>query len=91
VTRLRPDVEDDVDALLKRYQQVVSAIHDELFTVVAIVRGEDVRGLARREAAGLIDRLGAFGNLNAAHDAVSDLFAGHEGVCRCLERRSSWD
>ena len=59
VTKLPPDVEDDLDAFLKRYEQLVNTIQDELFKVVAIVGGEDVRGLARREMAELMDRLGA--------------------------------
>jgi uncharacterized protein YutE (UPF0331/DUF86 family) len=59
VTALPPDVEDDLDAFLKRYEQLVNAIQDELFKVVAIVGGEDVRGLARREVAELMARLGA--------------------------------
>lgn len=59
VTALPPDVEDDLDAFLKRYEQLVNTIQDELFEVVAIVGGEDTRGLARREVAELMDRLGA--------------------------------
>ena len=59
VTALPPDVEDDLDAFLKRYEQLVNTIQDELFKVVAIVGGEDTRGLARREVAELMDRLGA--------------------------------
>ena len=59
VTALPPDVEDDLDAFLKRYEQLVNTIQDELFKVVAIVGGEDVRGLARREVAELMDRLDA--------------------------------
>jgi uncharacterized protein YutE (UPF0331/DUF86 family) len=59
VTALPPDVEDDLDAFLKRYEQLVNAIQDELFKVVAIVGGEGVRGLARREVAELMARLGA--------------------------------
>ena len=37
VTALPPEVEDDLDAFLKRYEQLVNAIQDELFKVVAIV------------------------------------------------------
>ncbi len=59
VTALPPDVEDDLDAFLKRYEQLVNTVQDELFKVVAIVGGEDVRGLARREVAELMERLGA--------------------------------
>ena len=36
-----------------------SATVDELFKVVAVIGGEDIRGLARREVAELMDRLGA--------------------------------
>ena len=58
LTALPPDVEDDVDAFLKRHEQLVNTIQDELFKVVAIVGGKDVRGLARREVAELMDRPG---------------------------------
>lgn len=56
---LDPDVEDDLDAFLKRYEQLVNTIHDELFTVVAMVGHEDIRALARREVSELMERLGA--------------------------------
>src|SRR5262249_34885513 len=59
VTALSPEVEDDLDAFLKRYEQLVNAIQDELFKAVAIVGGEDLRSLSRREVAELMDRLGA--------------------------------
>jgi hypothetical protein len=39
VTALPPDVEDDLDAFLKRYEQLINAIQDELFKIVAIVGG----------------------------------------------------
>jgi hypothetical protein len=56
---LAPEVEDDLDAFLKRYEQLVSVIQDELFKAVAILGGEEIRGLARREVTELMDRLGA--------------------------------
>ncbi len=115
VTALPPEVEDDLDAFLKRYEQLVNAIQDELLKVVAIGGGEDIRNLARREVAELMERLGALpsaasfralvairnriahvypdeperqaANLNAAYEAVPDLFAAYEGVRRYLERR----
>jgi uncharacterized protein YutE (UPF0331/DUF86 family) len=58
VRALPPEVEDDLDAFLKRYEQLVNAMQDELFKVVAIVGGEDIRGLAQREVAELMGRLG---------------------------------
>ena len=59
VSALPPEVEDDLDAFLKRFEQLVNTIQDELFKVVAVIGGEDIRGLARREVAELMDRLGA--------------------------------
>jgi len=59
VRALPPEVEDDLDAFLKRYERLVNATQDELFKVVAIVGGEDIRGLARREVAELMGRPGA--------------------------------
>lgn len=56
---LSPDVEDDLDAFLKRYEQLVSIIQDELFTAVSTLGGEEIRGLSRREVTELMDRLGA--------------------------------
>ncbi|MET0852937.1 MAG: hypothetical protein ABW020_17495 [Candidatus Rokuibacteriota bacterium] len=59
MTALPPDVEDGLDAFLKRYEELVNALQDELFKAIAIVGGEDTRGLARREVVELMDRLGA--------------------------------
>lgn len=59
VGALTPEIEDALDAFLKRYEQLVTAVQDDLFTAVAILGGEDVRGLARREVFELMDRLGA--------------------------------
>lgn len=59
IAALPAEVEDGVDAFLKRYEQLVNAIQDELFKAVAIAGGEDLRGLARREVTELMARLGA--------------------------------
>ncbi|MCI0548479.1 MAG: hypothetical protein L0027_14485 [Candidatus Rokubacteria bacterium] len=59
VRTMDPELEDDLDAFLKRYEQLVNALQDELFKAVAIVGEEDIRGLARREVSELMDRLGA--------------------------------
>jgi hypothetical protein len=57
VTALPPEVEDDLDPFLERYEQLVNAIRDELLKAIAIVGGEDIRSLSRREAAELMERL----------------------------------
>lgn len=59
IRSLTAEVEDDLDAFLKRYEQLVTAIQEELFTSVAILGGEDIRRLARREVSELMERLGA--------------------------------
>ncbi len=56
---LPTDAEDDIDAFLKRFEQLVNAIQDEAFKAVAVLGGEDIRGLARREITELMERLGA--------------------------------
>ena len=52
--------EDDLDAFMKRFEQPASVVQDELFPAVALVGGEEVRALACREIAELMERLGAF-------------------------------
>jgi hypothetical protein len=54
-----PELEDDLDAFLKRYEQLVGTVQDELFKAVAVVGNEDIRSLARREVCELTERLGA--------------------------------
>jgi uncharacterized protein YutE (UPF0331/DUF86 family) len=54
-----PEAEDDLDAFMKRFEQMVSALQDELFTAIALVGGEDTRSLSRREVTELMERLGA--------------------------------
>jgi len=62
VTALPPDAEDDLDAFLKRYEQLVNTIQDELFKVVAIVGG--------RQAGNLNAAYEAVSDLLAAHEGV---------------------
>lgn len=59
VKSLPPDVEDDIDAFLKRFEQLVTAIQDQAFKAIAVLGGEEIRDLARREVAELMERLGA--------------------------------
>lgn len=53
------ETEDDLDAFLKRFEQLVTITQDELFKGIAVLGGEDIRGLARREVSELMERLGA--------------------------------
>src|SRR5262245_60113281 len=77
---LPPDVEDDIDAFLKRYEQLVGTIQEELFKAIAILGAEDVRSLACREVAELMARLGAissadrFGELVAIRNRIAHIY-----------------
>jgi uncharacterized protein YutE (UPF0331/DUF86 family) len=54
-----PEAEDDLDAFMKRFEQLVSSLQDELFKAVAVTGGEDIRSLSRRDVTELMERLGA--------------------------------
>lgn len=54
-----PEAEDDLDAFMKRFEQLLGTVQDELFKTIALVGGEDTRSLARREVTELMERLGA--------------------------------
>jgi hypothetical protein len=73
-----PEAEDDLDAFLKRFEQLVNALQDEIFKAIAVLGGEDIRGLASREIAA---------NLNEAYAAVDDVLSAHEAASRYLEQR----
>lgn len=59
IAALPPETEDDLDAFLKRFEQLVNTLQDEIFKAIAVLGGEDIHGLARREIAELMERLGA--------------------------------
>jgi hypothetical protein len=51
--------QDDIDAFLKRFEQLVLTLQDQVFTGFAIREGEDPRAMSRRDVAELMERLGA--------------------------------
>ena len=59
MTTLPADAEDDVDAFLKRFEQLVNTLQDEVFKAIAVIGEEDIRPLSRREVSELMERLGA--------------------------------
>jgi hypothetical protein len=56
--RLRPAQEEAIDAFLKRFEQLVTTIQDQVFQSVASGEDEDVRAMSRRDLAELMERLG---------------------------------
>jgi hypothetical protein len=77
---LDAEAEDHIDAFLKRYEQLVSAIQNELFKAVALIGDEDIRSLSRREVTELMERLGAlpsatrFGTLVAIRNRIAHIY-----------------
>lgn len=59
-----------LDALLKRYEQVVDALQNGLFKGIAAVSGEDVAVLSRRDVADLMERLGVLADSARWTEAV---------------------
>lgn len=56
---LEPRQQDYIDALLKRFEQLVLMRQDQVFVGLAIREGEDARELSRRDMTELMERLGA--------------------------------
>jgi hypothetical protein len=57
--RLTPRQEEAIDAILKRFEQLVATIQDQMFKSLAIAEAEDIHGLSRRDVTELMERLGA--------------------------------
>ena len=56
---LNPRRQDDIDAFLKRFEQLVLTLQDQVFVGLATGEGEDPRELSRRDLAELMERLHA--------------------------------
>jgi hypothetical protein len=56
---LAPERQDEIDAFLKRFEQLVLTLQDQLFVGLAIREGEDSRELSRQDLAKLMERLRA--------------------------------
>jgi hypothetical protein len=56
---LEPRRQDDIDAFLKRFEQLVLTLQDQVFVGLAIREGEEPRELSRRDLTELMERLRA--------------------------------
>ena len=56
---LAPEQQDDIDAFLKRFEQLVLTLQDQVFVGLAIREGEDPREMSRRDMTELMERLKA--------------------------------
>ncbi len=77
---LRVREQDDIDAFLKRFEQLVLTLQDQVFVGLAIREGEDPRELSRRDLAELMERLDAipsadrFRTFVAIRNRLADLY-----------------
>lgn len=62
--------QDDVDAFLKRFEQLVLTLQDQLFVGLAIREGEDPRELSRRDMTELMERLHAIPSADEFRELV---------------------
>jgi hypothetical protein len=56
---LTPQNQDDIDAFLNRFEQLVISLQDQVFAGLAILEGENLHELSRRDVTELMERLGA--------------------------------
>ena len=68
---LAPERQDDVDAFLKRFEQLVLTLQDQVFVGLAILEGENPREMSRRDLAELMERLGAIPSGRQFRDFVA--------------------
>jgi uncharacterized protein YutE (UPF0331/DUF86 family) len=55
---LSADDEEAIDAFLKRFEQLVATVQDQVFKGIAIAEGEDTRAMSRRDATERMEQLG---------------------------------
>jgi hypothetical protein len=63
--------QDDIDAFLKRFEQLVLTLQDQVFIGLAIREGEDSREMSRRDVTELMERLGAIPSARQFRDFVA--------------------
>lgn len=68
---LEPQHQDDVDAFLKRFEQLVLTLQDQVFIGLAVREGETPREMSRRDVTEVMERLGAIPSARDFRDFVS--------------------
>lgn len=67
---LDPTAEEAMDAFLKRFEQLVTTIQDQLFRAIALVESEDLTGMSRRDVTERMEGLGAIPSASQFRDLV---------------------
>jgi hypothetical protein len=63
--------QDDIDAFLKRFEQLVLTLQDQVFVGLALREGEDPRELSRRDMTELMERLRAIPSAGEFRELVT--------------------
>jgi uncharacterized protein YutE (UPF0331/DUF86 family) len=70
LAHLTPQDEEAIDALLKRFEQLVATIQDQAFKGIALAEAEDLRAMSRRDVTELMEKLGVLPSAQAFRDLV---------------------
>jgi hypothetical protein len=70
LARLGPQDEEAIDALLKRFEQLVATLQDQVFKGIALAEADDVRPMSRRDVTELMEKFGALPSAQAFRDLV---------------------
>ena len=54
-----PELMNDLDALLHRYETVVATLQDQVFRAITLAEGEGDKAITNRDRANLMEKLGA--------------------------------
>ena len=71
---LAPEQQDDVDAFLKRFEQLVLTLQDQVFVGLAILEGENPREMSRRDRLGAIPSARQFRDFVAVRSHLAHLY-----------------
>lgn len=63
--QLPSEDQEAIDALLKRFEQLVATMQDQVFKGIAIAGTEDIRTMTRRDVTELMERIGAIPSAEA--------------------------
>lgn len=59
VAALHPGEIETLDALIKRYMQLLSTLQDRVFRGIALLEEEDIQSLSRKDIANFMEKIGA--------------------------------
>jgi uncharacterized protein YutE (UPF0331/DUF86 family) len=68
---LTPEQQDLIDAFLKRFEQVLITLQDQVFRGIALLEGHDPGSMSRRDLVELMERVGALDSATRFRDQIA--------------------